>query len=438
MNQYLYDGEGRICAVSQQYGSGAVLTGYLYNADGVRVAKGTLSSFSCDLSSNGFTLSASYVLDQSGNQVTEMSGPAGNQVWKHTNVWAGSTLLASYDADGLHFHVNDPLGTRRVQTDQYGVVEQSCQSLPFGDALSCSGSVTTPTEHHFTGKERDAESGNDYFQARYYASTMGRFMSPDPGWFSAADPTDPQSWNLYSYARNNPLINIDPDGYDCVYLNNAGTDVDRDKKGNVTGIDHNSSKGECMGDATHKGTGGYWVDGTFDHGTVYANSNDVWLTGHTTGSNGSSTATDAFYTNAQTPMSSAILQAAGYTGITGTVDMLSMLRNHPRVDTIGPQNPLDVAIGCAASGAPKLALDLSPIGIVPDLADAAMSGSLNPLVNSGDRLNDAGNAVDVAGKAAGALKNTLPFLGPVAKKLGPVGATISVVKAGRDFYNCAR
>jgi RHS repeat-associated protein len=34
--------------------------------------------------------------------------------------------------------------------------------------------------HHFTGKERDTESGNDYFGARYYASSMGRFMSPDP------------------------------------------------------------------------------------------------------------------------------------------------------------------------------------------------------------------------------------------------------------------
>jgi hypothetical protein len=67
-----------------------------------------------------------------------------------------------------------------------------------------------------------------------------------------------------------------------------------------------------------------------------------------------------------------------------------------------------------------------------------MRGSINPVLNSGDRLNDAGNAVDLAEKGAHALRKTLPFLGPVAKKLGPVGATISVVKAGRDFYNCAR
>jgi RHS repeat-associated protein len=73
------------------------------------------------------------------------------------------------------------------------------------------------TRHHFTGKERDAESGNDYFDARYYASSMGRFMSPD--WSAKEEPVpyakldDPQSLNLYSYVRNNPLSQIDADGH---------------------------------------------------------------------------------------------------------------------------------------------------------------------------------------------------------------------------------
>jgi RHS repeat-associated protein len=63
----------------------------------------------------------------------------------------------------------------------------------------------------YTGKERDTESGNDYFGARYYASSMGRFMSPDPTPFGIA-PGDPQSWNLYSYARNRPMTAIDTGG----------------------------------------------------------------------------------------------------------------------------------------------------------------------------------------------------------------------------------
>src|SRR5271165_6599935 len=70
-----------------------------------------------------------------------------------------------------------------------------------------------------TGKERDTESGNDYFGARYYASSMGRMMSPDPSQLYYADPTNPQSLNLYSYAQNNPLINIDPTGMDCIHVN---------------------------------------------------------------------------------------------------------------------------------------------------------------------------------------------------------------------------
>jgi RHS repeat-associated protein len=69
----------------------------------------------------------------------------------------------------------------------------------------------------FTGKERDAESGNDYFEARYYSSAMGRFMSPD--FSDAAVPipfatlSDPQTLNLYAYVRNNPLGLVDAYGH---------------------------------------------------------------------------------------------------------------------------------------------------------------------------------------------------------------------------------
>lgn len=70
-----------------------------------------------------------------------------------------------------------------------------------------------------TGKERDSESGNDYFGARYYSSAMGRFMSPD--WSAKYEPVpyakldNPQTLNLYNYMRNNPLAGVDPDGHCC-------------------------------------------------------------------------------------------------------------------------------------------------------------------------------------------------------------------------------
>jgi RHS repeat-associated protein len=138
----------------------------------------------------------------------------------------------------------------------------------------------------FTGKERDAESGNDYFGARYYASSMGRFLSPDPGWFFATNPTNPQTWNLYSYVLNNPLNAVDPDGFDCVYLNNAGTDVDRDANGNPTGIDQNSNKGEC------DTNGGKWVNGTVTNVYLSSTSNDVYLTGQAADGSQTSSGTD--------------------------------------------------------------------------------------------------------------------------------------------------
>jgi len=71
--------------------------------------------------------------------------------------------------------------------------------------------------HHFTGKERDEESGLDYFGARFYEGTLGRFMSPD--WSAKAEPVpyakldNPQSLNLYACLNNNPLRTTDPDGH---------------------------------------------------------------------------------------------------------------------------------------------------------------------------------------------------------------------------------
>jgi RHS repeat-associated protein len=70
----------------------------------------------------------------------------------------------------------------------------------------------------YTQKEHDAESGNDYFEARYYSETFGRFLQAD--WSAKEEPVpyakmdDPQSLNLYSYVENNPLDKADPTGHD--------------------------------------------------------------------------------------------------------------------------------------------------------------------------------------------------------------------------------
>lgn len=234
-NQYVYDGEGRICAVqSVDPVTGTFVgawTGYLYDAAGNRVAKGTLSnvnaSNACDITSNGFTPQSGYVVGPSGEQLTEVQWVNGgwNQ-WIHTNVYAGGKLIATYDGDvnapRLHFHIDDPLGTRRMQVSDSGALEATYQSLPFGDGYSASiaAGAADPTENHFTGKERDTETGNDYMLARYYNSATGRFLSPD--WSAKIQPVpyaklgDPQTLNLYAYVGNNPMSRTDPTGhFDC-------------------------------------------------------------------------------------------------------------------------------------------------------------------------------------------------------------------------------
>lgn len=70
-----------------------------------------------------------------------------------------------------------------------------------------------------TGKERDAETGLDYFGARYFSGAQGRFTSPDSPSYSKL--SYPQTWNLYAYAVNNPLAYVDPTGHDIVCANNA-------------------------------------------------------------------------------------------------------------------------------------------------------------------------------------------------------------------------
>jgi len=244
INQYLYNSDGQICAVASTPIPGTTtLTGYIYDAEGTRVAKGSITAWSCDPTINGFTTTNDYVLGLSGEQVTEMAMDANNtMVWQHTNVFAAGRLIATYDTNGLHFYLDDSLGTRRAQTDFAGVLEQTCSSLPFGDGLSCTGSTISPTEHHFTGKERDAESGNDYFSARYYASSMGRFMSPDPlpwiHWQSGNRDdqqrfegyiANPQNFNMYAYVNNNPLNKTDPTG-----MNACGTKDDSSCKVTIT------------------------------------------------------------------------------------------------------------------------------------------------------------------------------------------------------------
>jgi len=211
-NSYVYYGDGRLCASSSNTGG---VTQYIYDAEGSRVAKGSVSSLSCDVSSNGFVATNSYVVGQGGEQLSEFAQQSGTWTWKHSNVFAWGRPLATYTAAGsqTYFNLTDWLGTKRVEIAPDGSTN-SWQSLPFGDGLmSVGGGAVDDTEHHFTGKERDLESGNDYFGARYFESNVGRFMTPDQGPLHF---TNPQSFDRYVYALNNPFRYVDADGMDPI------------------------------------------------------------------------------------------------------------------------------------------------------------------------------------------------------------------------------
>jgi RHS repeat-associated protein len=145
----------------------------------------------------------------------------------------------------IHWLVTDHLGTPRMIFDQTGSLANMSRHdyLPFGEEIYAgTGGRTAPQGYtladnirqKFTSKERDNESGLDYFLARYYSSTQGRFTSVDPVSAVNYQQTfqrtkelrdfrlflrrleNPQTWNAYAYSLNNPLRFVDPNGEEIV------------------------------------------------------------------------------------------------------------------------------------------------------------------------------------------------------------------------------
>ncbi len=118
---------------------------------------------------------------------------------------------------------------------------------------------TFSAQYRSTGKQRDAESGNDYFGARYYASTMGRFLSPD--WSAKFMPVpyakldNPQSLNLYSYVWNNPLTGSDPDGHKTCVIDDQPLPCDSVPQ---DAIALNTTQPQAQQTNNSSGVGGLW------------------------------------------------------------------------------------------------------------------------------------------------------------------------------------
>jgi RHS repeat-associated protein len=173
----------------------------------------------------------------------------------------------------LRWLVTDQLGTPRMIFDQTGSLTATKRHdyLPFGEELFAGqggrttgqGYVGDNVRQKFTRYERDNESGLDYARSRYYSSSQGRFTSSDI-LFADQKEQSPQSWNLYTYCRNDPVNYADPEG--------KSTHTDKD--GNVVAVYDDNDLGvykhddlkKWDGKQTLKTTGkGVWYEGETEH-----------------------------------------------------------------------------------------------------------------------------------------------------------------------------
>lgn len=107
-----------------------------------------------------------------------------------------------------YYYLKDHLGSIRVTVDTLGQICGYDDYDAWGLQLDgrSDNFSNSDDKYKFTGKERDVETGYDYFGARYYDSRIGRWLQVDPYY------TKYSQFNPYNYSCNNPIKNIDPNG----------------------------------------------------------------------------------------------------------------------------------------------------------------------------------------------------------------------------------
>jgi len=198
-NTYTFDDENRLTGIPGWT--------YVYDGNGKRVEKCS----SCSTSSGG-TL---YWYGAGSDSLVE-SNLAGTLTNEY--IFFNGRRIARRDntSNPPTFYFADHLGSTSGTLGSGGAIKNESDYYPFGGEVQISN--TLPQNYKFTGKERDSESGLDNFGKRYFGSSLGRFMSPDPVMVSWRRMVNPQLWNAYSYVGNNPLRFVDPNGEELVQL----------------------------------------------------------------------------------------------------------------------------------------------------------------------------------------------------------------------------
>ena len=209
---YHYDAEGRVTS-----GGG---TAYTYDGMGERVIKPG------KLYWKGVGSTALSETDASDRNPTKYIFFNGARI---ARIDPGTTAAKYYVADNI--------GSTALVTDASGNVLNESLFFPYGSERVVSHNDAA-NNYKFTGKERDPETGLDDFGARYYASNLGRFMTPDwdtkPASVPYANFGDPQTLNLYSYVENEPLNQVDADGHAAASTSPASPSVSNECKEDYT------------------------------------------------------------------------------------------------------------------------------------------------------------------------------------------------------------
>jgi len=196
VNTLTYDVENHTLTASGAYGSGS----YVYDGNGLRVQKAVTGG-----TTTVYIFSGSKVIAEYDNGAAPASP-------SREYIYSGGALLAKVDSSGTKYYHQDHLSNRLV-TDSSGNWYAEMGTFPYGESWY----NTAGDKLLFTTYERDAESGNDYAQARYNVNRLARFSSLDP---LPGSTSDPQSLNRYSYVRNMPVMAVDPSGmWPCVATN---------------------------------------------------------------------------------------------------------------------------------------------------------------------------------------------------------------------------
>jgi RHS repeat-associated protein len=229
---YLYQGNTGTLTANPDAATSMNAITQTYDADGNLTANGTLTNtwnYKDQLTQTvkGAT-TVTYMYDENGNRILYKVGTVTtatpNKYYsydgttKTKQIYFGNTLIATIKTAGgvvTPWYVNtDNINGTSLATSSTGAVKQALDYYPFGDIRMNETWSTIDDKNKFGGHPYDADTDLNYLGARYYNAKIGRFISEDPTATFSPETLlqNPQALNTYSYANNNPLTNIDPDG----------------------------------------------------------------------------------------------------------------------------------------------------------------------------------------------------------------------------------